>query len=154
MKADLVAKLSSLEKTKNDGRGVQCVRDLLKALQRDRREAEAIISNEWDKIRSYSDIAQVCRELFPSTVPKFVCPHDGTVNIPGFFDLTVQQQSRSMQFVKCLCNMTGWWTRIQLSEYHRQDYPGFRCDDCKRLIVVNPFYAQVREIKIWSSEHK
>ncbi len=57
---ELVEELERLEATKNGGRGVSCVRDIIMFLQLDRIEdARAICNWDRDKIRSYQDIARL-----------------------------------------------------------------------------------------------
>lgn len=50
--------LNTLQCTKNDGRGVSCVRGIVSEISRgDTDGAKAVTRTEWDKIRSYPDIA-------------------------------------------------------------------------------------------------
>jgi len=81
-------------------------------------------------------------------IPKKVCKHDFVLEIPRFFDLSDKEQSSTMSVCKCLCRLTGWWTRISLDDTHRGDYPAFRCNDCKRVAVVNPYDCTPKEYTI------
>lgn len=58
--------LDKLQASKNDGRGVNCVKDVVTFLRAGRiNEAKAIATHDGDKISSYSDIESVIRkELF------------------------------------------------------------------------------------------
>lgn len=52
-------KLDFMQNQKNNGRGISCIRTIVTFLDRDDFEsARAVVNNEWDKIRSYKDIAQ------------------------------------------------------------------------------------------------
>ena len=54
---ELAAELHSLQRVKNDGRGVSCVRDVIAFLDRQEPKMAAIICcNEWYEIRNYKDI--------------------------------------------------------------------------------------------------
>lgn len=56
----LADKLDELQSTKNEGRGVSCVRTLIAYLRRgDIDSAKAVCFNEGDKIRNYPDIEEV-----------------------------------------------------------------------------------------------
>ena len=57
---ELAEQLDNLQKPKNNNRGVSCIRGLcMYLMQDDLNAAKAVCNNEWDKISSYSDIAQV-----------------------------------------------------------------------------------------------
>jgi hypothetical protein len=54
-----MATLFELNQQANNGRGVQCVRDIILEInKRNFESAAAIVNNEWDKIRNYPEIAQ------------------------------------------------------------------------------------------------
>lgn len=54
---EMADQLDSLQETKNEGRGVNCVRAVIDALrQGNYSEAKAIANNEHDKITRYPDI--------------------------------------------------------------------------------------------------
>ena len=60
----LADKLDELQKTKNEGRGVGCVRSIILSLRSGRiEEAKAICWNEGDKIGSYEDIKELLRPI-------------------------------------------------------------------------------------------
>lgn len=55
----LASQLDELQRARNDGRGISCVRQIVQDLQRnDVRGAKMITFNEWDKIANYRDVAQ------------------------------------------------------------------------------------------------
>lgn len=59
IKISLNDQLYALQCPKNEGRGVSCVRSIANEILRgDTESAKIITSIEWDKIRSYPDIAQ------------------------------------------------------------------------------------------------
>jgi hypothetical protein len=59
IKIALNEQLYALQCPKNEGRGVSCVRSIVSEISRgDTEGAKTITSIEWDKIRSYPDIAQ------------------------------------------------------------------------------------------------
>lgn len=54
----LYKSLELLQKDKNNGRGVSCVQTIIFYLKNGERDkANAVVSNEWDKISCYPDIA-------------------------------------------------------------------------------------------------
>ena len=60
---DLAQKLDELQASKNDGRGVNCVRDVVTYLRAGRiDEARAIVAHDGDKINGYPDIENIIRE--------------------------------------------------------------------------------------------
>lgn len=60
----LARKLDGLQSTKNDGRGVECVRSISTWLRRgDLTSARAVAQNEADKVRNYPDIVAALREI-------------------------------------------------------------------------------------------
>ena len=59
----IAEKLENLEKEKNNGRGIQCVKTVITCLKKEKLDtAKAVVSNEWDKISSYDDIAILPKE--------------------------------------------------------------------------------------------
>ncbi len=59
----LSEQLFKLQKDKNNGRGVSCVRDVCNYLIfGDRVKAKAVVTNDWDKIANYPDIAQFLKD--------------------------------------------------------------------------------------------
>ena len=57
-------KLQLLQGYENEGRGINCVRQLVVELRAERMvSAAAIASNEWDKISSYPKVAQMIKDL-------------------------------------------------------------------------------------------
>lgn len=67
--------LETLQAEKNSGRGVSCVRTAVVYLRRgDVEKAVACCHNEWDKIRSYPDIADfVIDHVLGENPDKVVC---------------------------------------------------------------------------------
>jgi hypothetical protein len=61
--ANLADKLDELQVSKNDGRGVSCVRGIIFELRRGNVDsAKAICNNEGDKLRNYPDIVKLIEE--------------------------------------------------------------------------------------------
>ena len=57
-------RLDELQAEKNDGRGVSCVRVIVSELRRNDKASAATVANtDWDKIRSYPDIARYLKVI-------------------------------------------------------------------------------------------
>lgn len=55
--------LYNIFRKKNNGRGIQCVKTVITCLKKEKLDtAKAVVSNEWDKISSYDDIAILPKE--------------------------------------------------------------------------------------------
>jgi hypothetical protein len=65
VETDWIDKLDNIQKIKNNGRGVSCVKTFIDYLRMDMiKEALAVYNNESDKIRSYPDINKMIKEKF------------------------------------------------------------------------------------------
>jgi len=63
---DKIDQLEQLQASKNEGRGVSCVRTVIACLRRgDLNAAEACCMNEQDKINQYPDVEKLLREMCP-----------------------------------------------------------------------------------------
>ena len=61
----IAKELHNLQKIENDGRGVSCVRAIIKYLQFGHYEsAKNVCINEFDKIRNYPKIKELCQKVF------------------------------------------------------------------------------------------
>lgn len=69
---EIADKLEQMQKDKNEGRGIDCIRTLSLFLRYDRYESAcAVVNNEWDKISSYPDIAEYLIEQHMFNPTKF-----------------------------------------------------------------------------------
>jgi hypothetical protein len=57
----LADRLEVLQVSKNDGRGVECIRCLIFLLRRGE-DIKLSVEHDWDKIRNYPDIANLLKE--------------------------------------------------------------------------------------------
>ena len=65
VETEWIDKLDNLQKIKNNGRGISCVKTFIDYLRMNMvEEALAVYNNESDKIRSYPDINKIIKEKF------------------------------------------------------------------------------------------
>lgn len=61
-----IEELNKLQQSKNNGRGVNCIKDIIFYLKRGENDvAEAVCRNEGDKIESYPDLQKLIFNLCP-----------------------------------------------------------------------------------------
>lgn len=77
---------------------------------------------------------------------KKLAPHDGSVDIPMFHYMDDHLKQFALAAVRCECNLTGWWSRIDMSGCD-ETYPAIRCMDCKRVYLINSFSANATNQK-------